>query len=306
MTVLTIPSTEAESAAQFDYANAKPAELPVATNFSAELAQNDLILALSSQSFRGNPGVSKGSPGDGETRPVMLPVSTFVMDDAAPQEAGTSQHPFSTARADGYTGSTNKIYPFRASGKLFYTKPTGPTWCSASLIARGVVLTAAHCVATFGTNAFYTNFQFVPGYKNGTAPYGVWTAVQVRAMTSYLNGTDQCSQRGVICANDIAILVLSPQGGHYAGANTGWYSYGYNGFGFTPSNLAHVTQLGYPSCLDNANIMARNDSHGFKSASNANNTLIGSLMCGGSSGGPWITNLEGDRLSPARLRVPMQ
>ena len=102
-------------------------------------------------------------------------------------------------------------------------------------------------------------------------------------------GTDQCSQRGVICANDIAILVLSPQGGQYAGANTGWYSYGYNGFGFTPSNLAHVTQLGYPSCLDNANIMARNDSHGFRSASNASNTLIGSLMCGGSSGGPWIT-----------------
>ena len=32
MTVLTIPSTEAESAARFDYANAKPAELPAATN----------------------------------------------------------------------------------------------------------------------------------------------------------------------------------------------------------------------------------------------------------------------------------
>ena len=36
--------------------------------------------------------------------------------------------------------------------------------------------------------------------------------------------------------------------------------------------------------------MERNDSHGFKSASNANNTIIGSLMCGGSSGGPWLVN----------------
>jgi hypothetical protein len=36
--------------------------------------------------------------------------------------------------------------------------------------------------------------------------------------------------------------------------------------------------------------MARNDSHGFRSANNANNTIIGSLMCPGSSGGPWVVN----------------
>jgi hypothetical protein len=36
--------------------------------------------------------------------------------------------------------------------------------------------------------------------------------------------------------------------------------------------------------------MERNDSQGFRSSTDVNNTLIGSLMCGGSSGGPWLAN----------------
>ena len=36
--------------------------------------------------------------------------------------------------------------------------------------------------------------------------------------------------------------------------------------------------------------MERNDSYGFVSGADSNNTVIGSLMCGGSSGGPWLVN----------------
>jgi hypothetical protein len=36
--------------------------------------------------------------------------------------------------------------------------------------------------------------------------------------------------------------------------------------------------------------MQRNDSAGFKDATQSDNTIIGSLMCGGASGGPWIVN----------------
>jgi hypothetical protein len=36
--------------------------------------------------------------------------------------------------------------------------------------------------------------------------------------------------------------------------------------------------------------MERNDSYGYTSGMNASNTIIGSLMCGGSSGGPWLVN----------------
>jgi len=36
--------------------------------------------------------------------------------------------------------------------------------------------------------------------------------------------------------------------------------------------------------------MQRNDSFGFRDVNDVDNTVIGSLMCGGSSGGPWLVN----------------
>ena len=56
------------------------------------------------------------------------------------------------------------------------------------------------------------------------------------------------------------------------------------------NGLTHITQIGYPVCLDNGRLMERNDSQGFVSGSYSSNTIIGSLMCEGSSGGPWLNN----------------
>jgi hypothetical protein len=110
-------------------------------------------------------------------------------------------------------------------------------------------------------------------------------------MTSYYDGTDPCAAAGVICQDDMAVIVLSPQAGSYAGNRTGWYGYGWNGYSYNPSALALIDQLGYPVALDSGVYMERNESQGFVSASNSNNTIIGSLMTGGSSGGPWLVNL---------------
>src|SRR4029434_3946168 len=71
---------------------------------------------------------------------------------------------------------------------------------------------------------------------------------------------------------------------------TGWCVYGWDGLGFTAAGLTQITQIGYPVCLDNGFLMERNDSFGFQAVSLVNNTIIGSLMCGGASGGPWLVN----------------
>lgn len=298
--IASFPTVPEAAIDPIDYVNAKPLPMPVATNFSSELAQADLIGALSTPAARvGNPVFVPGRNGDGKMRPLFLgkPSATSMDDDYGSQEFGTTNHPFSTARADAYTGTTNNIYPFRAAGKVFFTKPgePGSFICSASLIKKGVVVTAAHCVSEFGQNKFWTNWRFVPGYKSGAAPYGNWSAKTTIVQVSYLNGTNPCSTAtappGVICRDDVAVVVLAPQGSSLPGANTGWFGYAYNNAGFTPSGQVHLTQLGYPGCLDNGEIMERNDSQGFKSSSHANNTLLGSLMCGGSSGGPWLINL---------------
>jgi hypothetical protein len=157
------------------------------------------------------------------------------------------------------------------------------------LIRRGVVVTAAHCVANYGRREFYRNWRFVPGYRNGAAPFGVWSARVAVILTSYWNGTDGCAVFGVVCPNDVAVLLLNTIGGAYPGTNTGWYGYGWNGYGFAGA-LTQITQLGYPGCLDNALVMERNDSFGYVSIPLSRNTIIGSLMCEGSSGGPWLVN----------------
>jgi hypothetical protein len=78
--------------------------------------------------------------------------------------------------------------------------------------------------------------------------------------------------------------------GAYPGTATGYYGYGWDGFGFTGSWLGQITQIGYPVCLDNGLYMEVNNSYGYISSSLAYNIIIGSLMCGGSSGGPWLVN----------------
>jgi hypothetical protein len=131
---------------------------------------------------------------------------------------------------------------------------------------------------------------FVPAYNNGSAPYGSWTAATVTVLTSYYDGTDNCTQYGVICADDVAVITLNPQNGRYAGHYAGWFAYGWNGYSCNSSSQALITQLGHPVALDGGLLMQRNDSQGFVSTSLSNNTIIGSLMTGGSSGGPWLVN----------------
>ena len=272
--------------AALDFVNAKPLPLP--------LAPGPIDIVPSLVDF-GTPGLSRGALGNGRENPMMLPLPRISdqdsdMDGPEPQEFGTGRQPFSTARADLLTLATNTQYPYRASGKLYFQDANNNTFvCSASMVKRGLVVTAAHCVANYGHMQFYHNWHFYPGYRNGSIPFGNQTVFQAWIKTSYFNGTDGCAVAGIVCPNDVAILILNTVNGGYVGTQTGWYGYGWNGFGFT-NGTTHVTQIGYPVCLNNGLYMERNDSQGFVSAANSNNTVIGSLMCGGSSGGPWLNN----------------
>lgn len=285
-------ANEGSKAAAFDYANSVPLRLPRAPlqalphiTFNLNGPPNPSKVGL-------QPGASPGKTGNGQEDPVLLPTTLQPSSvEIAPSEFGSGAIPFSTARNDS-PKSTNKSYPSRAAGKLFFNTPSGPKVCSASLIKRGLIVTAAHCVAQFGSNQFYSGFQFVPGFRNGVAPYGIWNWTKVYAVASYLNGTDPCTPEasGVQCENDVAVIIVATKDNRYPGTKTGWYGYGYDGYGFIAEYTTHITQIGYPVCLDNGLIQQRNDSMGFVGDEAPNNTLIGSLMCGGSSGGPWLVN----------------
>ncbi len=62
-----------------------------------------------------------------------------------------------------------------AHGKVFFTAGSTNYVCSGTALAGDVVWTAGHCVNE-GPGVFYTNFLFVPAYRDGTAPYGQFPA----------------------------------------------------------------------------------------------------------------------------------
>ncbi|MGQ0556288.1 MAG: trypsin-like serine peptidase [Nitrospiraceae bacterium] len=293
----------AGAAPQVDFANAKPFKLPQIPESYSVQAQQDLIANLVNQfqtSAAPDSGEVAGAEGDGSAFSItdQLGTPSEALDTQAgggvgSQEHGTFNRPFSTARADFQGNPTNGTYPYRAAGKLYFFIPgQGTSWCSASLIKRGVIVTAAHCVADYGQRRFYTNFRFVPGERNLLGRS--WSATTAWVLTSYFTGipASQCAVAGIVCTSDVAVIELAPQTNPtYPGTSTGWYGYGWNRFGFTSSGLTHITQLGYPAGLDSGRLMQRNDSQGFiASSALSGNTLIGSLMNGGSSGGPWVLN----------------
>ena len=200
--------------------------------------------------------------------------------------------------------------PYRFAGKLWMR--FGGAWyvCTASLVKKGVLITAAHCVHNYGTGAagFADEVRWYPANLNEAGgPWSYYTGSNVYIPAVYQNGTDTCQAGavGVVCNNDIATVVLPPRGPSYVGVGLGgWYSYGWNGYSykrnstaFGGATIAELTQIGYPVAWDYGYQMQRNNSFGKYIASTATNngkqllnTQIGSPMSGGSSGGPWLVN----------------
>src|SRR5215813_1014156 len=291
-TTLALPSQTSQLGAQIDFAKAKPMRMPAASGAAPSPAKA-MASALDPLEIFGLPGAEDGGAGTGEQNPVQLVAKQDVPEGSGiePEEFGTSAQPFTTSQVNASANLTVNYYPYRAAGKLFFKIGANSFLCSASLIKPGIVVTAAHCVANYGQKQFYSSWTFVPAYNNGSAPYGTWTAKSATVSTAYYNGTDNCAQYGVICPDDVAVITLNPQSSRYAGHYAGWYGYGWNGYGFNGSSQALISQLGYPVALDGGLLMERNDSQGFVSTSLSQNTIIGSLMTGGSSGGPWLVNL---------------
>jgi V8-like Glu-specific endopeptidase len=201
--------------------------------------------------------------------------------------------------------------PYVATGRMWMATSVAGQYnsvCSASLIGKGLVVTAAHCIQEYGlgTSGTVKSARFIPG-NNGnnlsSGPHGGWDVKYIVQPPSYKNGTDTCSTSGVVCNNDLAVLVLEKNGSGqypYSIPQISYYGYGSNGYGFVTQagtsgqGNGQITQLGYPCGLDNCQLMQRNDSIGLLTGSGSGSSpkqiTIGSQMTGGSSGGPWIIN----------------
>jgi hypothetical protein len=229
-----------------------------------------------------------------------------------PRAFGSFGIPYTTTRVqEGVVSASNvkpanrlsTTYPYRAVGKL--TMSEG--YCSASVIRRGVILTAAHCVQDFGAGSrLFSNFVFVPGHYGAAgataaqvAPYGSWSAWSLVRPESWANGTDVGS--GAARDNDLAVMAMRRDStGRFIGDRVGQLSYGWNNYSFVSStrtgglSTAAVTTLGYPFLMDRGAIMQRTDGPTYTTTVGGSGQLWqGSNLTGGSSGGPWVVNFSG-------------
>ncbi|WP_298990484.1 serine protease [uncultured Pseudokineococcus sp.] len=168
------------------------------------------------------------------------------------------------------------------TGKVFFTLGGADYVCSASSVAAdnlSAVLTAGHCV--HGEGEYATNFVFVPGYDEGAAPHGVWTARALVTTPQYEASED--------LDFDVAFAVLSPVAGRPLADVVGA-----QGIAFGQPRGERTHAFGYPAASP-----YDGESLQFCSGTARPDTLGGSAdqgltcaMTGGSSGGPWYSGFD--------------
>ncbi|MFG2870766.1 trypsin-like serine peptidase [Streptomyces sp. NPDC048338] len=169
----------------------------------------------------------------------------------------------------------------KTSGRVFFTFQGRTASCSGNAVTSqnaSTVVTAGHCVKYQG--AWHTNWVFVPGYANGSAPYGQWTATKTLTTPQWEASED--------INHDVGAAVVAPLDGRTLTSVTGAQGIQFNGgynkpmyaFGFPAASPYDGSKLVYCSGNSSKDFLFSQD-HG-----------LACNMTGGSSGGPWFTGFD--------------
>lgn len=196
-----------------------------------------------------------------------------------PQDVGTANLQFSSSQLVPL--AADLAYPYRAVGKLFFTKPTGGNFvCSASVLNNRVIITAGHCVYSAG--GYHSNFMFIPSYRSGAAPFQKWAGVFALAAPAWIASPNvaNLADQGVIEVSDNTVNGVTVSLASVTGKL---------GFALNKLTPNHVHMVGYPCNFDNCSIMHQVTAQNGPTVTNSN-VRYGSDMAGGSSGSPFVQN----------------
>lgn len=146
--------------------------------------------------------------------------------------------------------------------------------CTASVVdspAGDLIVTAAHCLSSGGADGT----SFVPDYRDGTAPYGVWQVSQVLEDDAWTSSQDP--------DHDVAFAVVAPLNGKSLESVVG--SYNLDTSGVTD---AQVQITGYPESTDEP-ISCTGSSQTF---TDTQLTVDCTGYADGTSGSGWVENYD--------------
>ncbi|MEU9982050.1 peptidase [Streptomyces sp. NPDC050856] len=169
----------------------------------------------------------------------------------------------------------------KTTGRVFFTFQGKTASCSGNAVTSqnaSTVITAGHCVKYQGS--WHTNWVFVPGYDNGQAPHGQWTATRTLTTPQWEASED--------INYDIGAAVVAPLDGRKLTSVTGAQGIQFNGgynkpmyaFGFPAAAPYDGSKLIYCSGNSAKDFLFSQDHS------------LGCNMTGGSSGGPWFTGFS--------------
>jgi V8-like Glu-specific endopeptidase len=175
-------------------------------------------------------------------------------------------------------------FPYRTNGRLFGVDAFGEEYsCSATAVSsqnHSVVMTAGHCVFLEETGGWARALLFVPGYLNGSAPYGEWPAPEMLAPPGWLQLQTP--------SYDVAALVTSPNPDGVRLEEL----VGGRGIAWNVARKLQFDSFGYPAAppFDGERLYVCDSQTGIEAVitPKPRPTAIGCDMNEGSSGGGWI------------------
>ncbi|MCF0076402.1 trypsin-like serine peptidase [Streptomyces lomondensis] len=190
---------------------------------------------------------------------ALVSASTAVADDGAGPLGVTV-----TAGAGPGSARVGVLVPADRASRL-----ADGHFCTASVVRapyRNLVVTAAHCLGGDG------RLVFVPGYRNGRAPYGVWAVKRWFLPAGWVHGRREDS--------DVAFAVVASRGGRGVEDAVGGNRFATG----TATGATAVTVTGYPDSRETpVSCTNRPIAH---SATQQRIACPG--FSGGTSGSPWV------------------
>jgi hypothetical protein len=173
--------------------------------------------------------------------------------------------------------------PATTSGKVFFVGSDGLNYvCSGSAInsnSKNVVFTAGHCVGRFGKWFNVQPWIFVPGYNNGNAPFGQWSAQQLWTRSAWFYNDNRAEDIGA------AVMNTNASGQHIVNVVGG------QGIEWNYPLAQYQFQFGYPTVAPfNGQLLKYCTGNSFN---DGGHNGIYCNMTEGASGGPWLDDFDG-------------